>query len=126
MSYRYLWDFDLGNKVHGNIEDSGIFKNAWAELTNDSDYIQIYGYFIKFPVVYVAILTQLILIFKRTWINKTVWLYVINAIFYGIFMYLFLVSFDRHKIDINLKFGSFLYFGALLLGILKETIIAKK
>ena len=72
MSYRYLWDLNFGNKVHGSIEDSGIFKNAWAELTNDYDYLQVFGYTIKFPVIYAAILTQLILTFKRKWINKAV------------------------------------------------------
>ena len=122
MSYRYLWDLNFGNKVHGSIEDSGLFKNAWAELTNDYDHLQVFGYTIKFPVIYAAILTQLILTFKRKWINKAVWLYIINAIFYGVCMYLFLESFKRHKTDLNMQFGSFLYFGALVFGILKEKL----
>jgi uncharacterized membrane protein len=125
LNYRYVWDANFGNSAYGKIQDSGIFKNLWAGLTNDYDYMQIFGYAIKFPVVYVAILTQLILIFKRKWINQAVWLYVINAIFYGVCMYLFLLSFDRHKLDINIKIGGILYFVILAIGLLKEKLHIK-
>ncbi|WP_162819762.1 hypothetical protein [Kordia sp. SMS9] len=126
MSYRYLWDWDFGNKVHGKIENSGIFKNTWAALTNDNDYIQVYGYHIKFPVIFFGILIQFILIFKRKLIQQAASLYVISIIVYGVSMYIFLASFDRHTMNINLQIGSFLFFALMIIGIIKETVRIKK
>lgn len=125
LQYRYIHD-PYADKL-GFITETGMFKNLWAEFTNDYQKIIIYGFNIKFPVVYFGLIGQLLVTSNSLRKLKTIyWGYTGNIALYGLSLLVFILSFYEHRIQLHFQIGSILFLLILIIGILKEYYLSKK